>query len=84
MRVCELTGKRRNVGYNVSHAHNKTKKVQHPNIQKRRIWIPEKERYIKVKLSTSALRSVNRVGFKAFCRKQGIDYERFVAARLHA
>ena len=32
MRVCELTGKRRLVGYNVSHAHNKTKKYQQPNL----------------------------------------------------
>lgn len=37
-KVCEICGKGRQVGYNVSHAHNKTKKVWHPNIQKVRVF----------------------------------------------
>ena len=36
--VCEISGKGRQVGYNISHAHNKTKKVWHPNIQKVRVF----------------------------------------------
>ncbi len=73
MRVCELTGKRRNVGNNVSHAHNKSKKVQQPNLQTKRIWIPEEGRSIRMRLSTRAIRSINKLGFLPYCRKHGID-----------
>ena len=79
MRVCDLTGKRRNVANNVSHAHNKTKKVQQPNLQSKRCWIPEEDRYIRLTLSTRAIRSINRVGLKAYCRKLKVDYQGLVA-----
>jgi len=79
MRVCELTGKRRLVGYNVSHAHNKTKKRQQPNIQWKRIWLPEEGRYIRVRASTRALRSVAKLGFRAYCKKNDINYDKFIA-----
>ncbi|MFT7582702.1 MAG: large subunit ribosomal protein L28, partial [Myxococcota bacterium] len=46
MRQCELTGKKANIANNVSHAHNKTKKRQNPNIQTKRIFVPEKGRHI--------------------------------------
>jgi large subunit ribosomal protein L28 len=78
MRTCELTGKRRNVANNVSHAHNKTKKVQLPNLQKKRIWLPDEERFITVKLSTRALRSVSKLGLKGFCRRLGVNYAHFL------
>jgi len=78
MRVCELTGKRANIGYNVSHANNKTKKRQNPNIQGKRIWLPELGRHIKLSLSTRAIRSINRLGLREFCKKLGVDYEALV------
>lgn len=82
MRVCELTGKRRNAGNNVSHAHNKTKMVQQPNIQKKRIFLPEEGRYIKLSIATSAIRSINKMGLRAFCKRLGVDYQKLVAKRL--
>ena len=82
MRVCELTGKRRNVGNNVSHAHNKTKKTQHPNIQRKRIFLPEEGRHIKLRLSTRAIRTINRIGLKDYCKKLNIDYAKLVASKL--
>ena len=82
MRVCELTGKRRNVGYSVSHAHNKTKKVQQPNLQKKRIFLPDEGRYVRLTLCTRAIRSINRMGLKDYCRKLGIDYRSLVDAKL--
>lgn len=82
MRVCELTGKRRNVANNVSHAHNKTKKIQNPNLQWKRIFIPEAGSSIRMRLATSAIRSINRVGLEAFCRKLGVDYKALVASKL--
>jgi large subunit ribosomal protein L28 len=82
MRVCELTGKRRNVANNVSHAHNKTKKTQRPNIQRKRIFLPEEGRHIKLRLSTRAIRTINRIGLKDYCKKLKIDYAKLVASKL--
>ena len=71
-RKCEITGKRPLVGYNVSHAHNKTKKRQLPNLQKKRIFVPELERSVRIRVSTSTLRSIDKVGLTAFLRKNGL------------
>ena len=69
-RRCNLTGKRRNVGYNISHAHNKTKKVQNPNIQTKRVWSESQQRLVRVKLSTRALRTVTKKGLDRFLRDE--------------
>ena len=45
-RVCDITGKRTISGNNVSHAHNKTRRKFHPNLQKKRFYIPEEDRWI--------------------------------------
>lgn len=82
MRVCELTGKRRNVANNVSHAHNKTKKVQQPNLQWKRLYVPEEERWIRMRLSTRAIRNINRMGLEVYCRKLGVDYKGLVQRKL--
>ncbi len=71
-RKCDITGKRPLVGYNVSHAHNKTKKRQLPNLQKKRIFVPELRKSFRIKVSTSALRSIDKVGLNAFLRKNGL------------
>ena len=54
-RVCKITGKRPLVGNNVSKSNHKTKRRQLPNLQNKKIYVPELGRKIKVKLSTSAL-----------------------------
>ncbi len=71
-RKCDITGKRPLVGYNVSHAHNKTKKRQLPNLQKKRIYVPELGKSVRIKVSTSALRSIDKMGLTAFLRKNGL------------
>ncbi|MDQ3534509.1 MAG: 50S ribosomal protein L28 [Bacteroidota bacterium] len=68
-RVCQLTGKRPQVGNNVSHANNKTKRKFYPNLQKKRFYIPEEDRWITLKVSTSALRTINKNGLKAVLKK---------------
>lgn len=73
MATCELTGKKPNTANHVSHAHNKTKRRQFPNIQRKRIWLPDEKRWVRLMLSTRAIRSLNRMGLKAFARKQGIS-----------
>ena len=61
-RVCELTGKGRLVGNNVSHANNKTKKTFLPNLQNVTLLSDALERSVKLKVSTHGLRSVEHVG----------------------
>lgn len=68
-RVCDLTGKRVQVGNNVSHANNRTKRKFYPNLQKKRFYIPEEDAWITLKISTSALRTINKNGISAVLKK---------------
>ena len=61
-RVCDLTGKRRLVGNKVSHANNRTKMTQQPNIQTKRVFDPVSGETIKLRLSTRAIRTLDKVG----------------------
>jgi large subunit ribosomal protein L28 len=61
-RICELTGKGRQVGHNVSHANNKTKRVFLPNLQKVTLMSEGLDRSFKFRVSTQGLRSVEHVG----------------------
>ncbi len=61
-RICELTGKGRLVGMNVSHANNRTKKTFLPNLQKVTLLSDSLDRSFKLRVSTSGLRSVEHVG----------------------
>ena len=51
-RTCKITGKRPRVANNVSKANNKTKRKQYPNLQNKKIFIPETGKYVKLKIST--------------------------------
>lgn len=68
-RVCELTGKRAMVGNNVSHAMNKTKRKFNANLVKKRFYIPEEDRWITLKVSTSALKDINKKGISAVIKE---------------
>lgn len=68
-RVCQITGKRPRVGNNVSHANNKTKRRFYPNLQKKRFYIPEEDKWITLKLSTKALKTINKNGISAVLRE---------------
>jgi len=70
-RKCSLTGKRRNVGMQVSHSHIRTKKVQLPNIQSKRLWSEDEGRFVRVRLSTRALRTVTLKGLDTWLRDEG-------------
>ena len=72
-RRCAITGKKPLSGNNVSHAHNKTKTWRRPNLQKKRIFVPELGRFVRIKLSTRALRSVSKVGLMSYLRKNGLQ-----------
>ncbi|MFT4612573.1 MAG: large subunit ribosomal protein L28 [Psychroserpens sp.] len=64
-RVCELTGKKAMVGNNVSHAMNRTKRKFNVNLIKKRFYIPEQEEWVTLKISTSALKTINKIGISA-------------------
>ena len=68
-RVCQLTGKSVMVGNNVSHSNRKTKRKFLPNLISKRFFIPEENDYITLKISTSALRTINKKGISA-CLKE--------------
>ena len=68
-RVCEISGKRTRVGNNVSHAHNKTKRKFKPNLQKKRYYLPEEDRWVTIKLSTSVMRTINKKGISAVLKE---------------
>lgn len=71
-RVCQVNGKKPLVGNNVSHAHNRTKRRQLPNLQKKRIFIPEENRFVTVRLSARALKTINKKGAKVVLQEAGL------------
>jgi large subunit ribosomal protein L28 len=76
-RRCVLTGKRPNVAHKVSHSNIKTKKRQLPNLQAKRLWWVEGERFVRIKLSTAALRTLSKKGLQAYADEMGLDLSRF-------
>ena len=76
-RVCDLTGARANNGMAVSHSHIRTKKLQQVNLQKRRLWWDEGNRWISLRISTKALKSIQKVGLGKFAKSQGVNLNKF-------
>ena len=75
-KVCQLTGKRPIVGNNVSHSNRKTKRRFLPNLQKKRFFIPETDQWVTLKLSTSAMRNISKLGIYEYLQrleKEGVD-----------
>ena len=72
-RICKITGKRPKTGNNVSKAHNKTKRKQYPNIQKKRIFIPELEKSVTLKLSVNAIKTIDKYGPLPYLNKKGMS-----------
>ncbi|MBS1552268.1 MAG: 50S ribosomal protein L28 [Bacteroidetes bacterium] len=64
-KVCRVTGKKPLTGNNVSHANNKTKRRQLPNLQKKRIWLEDEKRWVTVKISAGGIRTLDKVGTKS-------------------
>ena len=64
-RVCQLTGKKVITGNNVSHSKRRTKRKFYPNLITKRFYLPEEDKWISLKVSTSALRTINKNGIAA-------------------
>ena len=73
-RICQITGKKPVSGHNVSHSNIKTKRKFYPNLQTKRFYIPEEDKWVTLKVSASALRTINKKGITAVlkdARKNG-------------
>jgi large subunit ribosomal protein L28 len=64
-RVCQVTGKAPMVGNNVSHANNKTKRRFLPNLQNRKFWSEAENRWVRLRVSNAALRTIDKKGIDA-------------------
>ena len=73
-RICQVTGKGRIVGNNVSHANNKTKRIFNPNLHDRRFWVESENRWVTLRVSGQGLRTIDKKGIDAVLadiRKRG-------------
>ena len=64
-RVCQVTGKRPITGHNVSHANNKTKRRFLPNLHYHRYWVESEKRWVRLRLSSSGMRIIDKKGIDA-------------------
>jgi large subunit ribosomal protein L28 len=71
-RRCELTGKGVLVGHRVSHSNIKTKHKNFPNLKTKRFWSPEKNAFVTLRVSTAAIRTIDKVGVDAYCRRMKV------------
>ncbi len=69
MAKCQLTGKGHMTGHQVSHSNIKTKKRWNPNVQSKRIFDSETGRYVRINISTSALKTLNKMSLSEFIRR---------------
>lgn len=68
-RVCELTGKKAITGNHVSFSNKKNKRKFNVNLTKKRFYIPEEDKWVTLKVSTSALKTINKKGISAVLKE---------------
>jgi large subunit ribosomal protein L28 len=71
MAKSQITGKRQMRGHNVSHSNIKTGRWQKVNVQRRRLWVSELNRFVTVQVATSDLRTITKIGLLAFAKQNG-------------
>ncbi len=71
-RRCQLTGKSNSSANTVSHSNRRAKRLQKANIFNKRIYVPSKGQWVTVKVSTHAMRIIDKVGIDRFLMEQGI------------
>ena len=76
-RTCVFTGKRPSVAHTVSHSNIKTKRRQLPNLQFKRLWWDRESRFVRLRLSTAALRTIGRKGLQAYADEMGVDLSQY-------
>ena len=68
-RICQISGKKPLSGHNVSKANNKTKRKFYPNLQHKRFYLPEEDRWVTIRVSTAMLRTINKNGITAVLKE---------------
>ena len=63
-RVCQITGKKVMVGNNVSHSKRRTRRTFYPNLFDKRFYLVEEDRWVKLRVSASGIRTINKKGLK--------------------
>nr|YP_010986415.1 ribosomal protein L28 [Pachymeniopsis lanceolata]WOL37333.1 ribosomal protein L28 [Pachymeniopsis lanceolata] len=63
-KICQITKKKSNNGYSISHSHVKTKKIQQVNLQNKKIWSHTKKRWLKLRISTKAIKSLHKLSIE--------------------
>ena len=76
-RQCQLTGKKANNAYAISHSHRRTKKLQEVNLQWKRVWWPQGNRWVRLQLSTKAIKTLEKKGLQVMAKAAGIDLNRY-------
>jgi large subunit ribosomal protein L28 len=76
-RVCQLTGKKANNAVSISFSHKRHKHLQHVNLQDKRIWWEEGKRFVKLQISTKAIKTLQKKGLSAFAKEAGLDLRKF-------
>tara|TARA_Y100000590_G_scaffold158603_1_gene182036 strand:- start:3725 stop:3964 length:240 start_codon:yes stop_codon:yes gene_type:complete len=71
-KICKLTGKKPLRGNRVSKANNKTNRFQYPNLQKKKVFVPELNKSVNIKLSVKAIKIVDKLGLIPYLKKQGL------------
>ena len=69
---CQISGKSNQFGHRVSHANNKTKHTFGPNLQSKRIYVAEEGRYVRIRVSTRVLRTIDKIGLAATLKKNNL------------
>ncbi|MGL6280967.1 MAG: 50S ribosomal protein L28 [Microcoleaceae cyanobacterium] len=72
-RRCQLTGKKANNGFAVSHSHVRTHKLQEVNLQWKRVWWEQGNRWVRLRLSTKAIKTLEIKGLQAMAKQHGIN-----------
>lgn len=76
-RKCQLTGKKANNAFSISHSHRRNKRLQHVNLQWKRVWWPEGNRWVRLHISTKAIKTLEKKGIQAMAKEAGLDLNKF-------
>ena len=76
-RKCQLTGKKANNAYAISHSHRRTKRLQQANLQYKRVWWEEGKRWVRLRLSTKAIKTLEKKGLQAMAKEAGINLNKY-------
>ncbi len=72
-RVCDLTGTKANNGYAVTFSHKRNHKLQQPNLQYKKVYWPEGKRWVKLRITTAAMKTIEKRGLQVMANEAGIN-----------